>query len=366
MLSQPLTPIFAGDTIHPMESTRSARGELVPRPPPALLSIVLPAYNEEDVVASLRQRLTAFLQAQPIPIEIIIVDDGSRDGTLRLLLDWAAADRRIKVLGLARNFGHQAALTAGLDAARGEAVVAMDFDLQDPPEVIPEMLAQYQLGYDVIYGRRISREGETGFKRITAWAFYRLMRLLVHPDLPADTGDFRFVSRRCLDAVKQMRETHRFLRGMFAWVGFAQTAVPYQRSARAAGRTKFSLGKMLRFAFTAAISFSPLPLRLGLILGFLVAAFGAGYGLFAFFGRLFGWYEPARGWASLVVLVSLIGGAILISNGILGEYVGRIFEQSKDRPLYIISRSANLDAQPVAPAIPGNAQQDGTAAVISQ
>ena len=332
-----------------MDSTKSAAGDLVCRPPPALLSIVLPAYNEQEMVVPLRQRMTAFMASLSCAVEIIVVNDGSRDGTLPLLLEWAAADRRIKVLSLARNFGHQAALTAGLDAARGDAIVAMDFDLQDPPEVITQMLVQYELGCDVVNAQRISRQGENTFKRLTAWAFYRLMRTFVHPDLPADTGDFRLVSRRCLDALKQMRETHRFLRGMFAWVGFSQIAIPYERNARAAGRTKYSVMDMFRFAWTAALSFSPLPLRLGMFLGILVAGFGAVYGMYAFFGRLLGWYEPERGWASLVVLISIVGGAILISNGILGEYVGRIFEESKSRPLYIIARTANFDAEPQQP-----------------
>ena len=318
--------------------------DLMPRPSPRLLSIVLPAFNEQNSVPLARRRFTDFIATLSCPVELIIVNDGSRDDTLRLLLEWAQQDRRVKILSLARNFGHQAALTAGLDAASGEAVVAMDFDLQDPPEVIGDMLAKYEQGYDVVYGQRVRRDGETIFKRLTAWAFYRLMRTFVHRDLPADVGDFRLVSRRCLDAVRQMREMHRFLRGMFAWVGFAQTAVPYQRHARAAGETKFSARKMLRFAWTAAVSFSPLPLRMGLILGVIVAGFGFLLAVYAAVGRIFGWYEPERGWASLVVLISIVGGAILISNGILGEYVGRIFEETKDRPLYIVSRSVNFGA----------------------
>jgi polyisoprenyl-phosphate glycosyltransferase len=328
-----------------MDSTKV--DDLTPRPLPRLLSIVLPAYNEHESVPLVRRRMTDFLPTLPCPVELVIVNDGSRDDTLRLLLEWAEQDRRVKVLGLARNFGHQAALTAGLDAATGDAIVAMDFDLQDPPEVISDMLAKYQEGFDVVFAQRLSREGETFFKRFTAWGFYRMMRTFVHRDLPADAGDFRLVSRRCLDAVRQMREMHRFLRGMFAWVGFSQTAVSYQRHARAAGETKFSMRKMLKFAWTAAVSFSPLPLRLGLILGVIVAGFGLLLGVYAAVGRVFGWYEPAPGWASLVVLVSFVGGAILISNGILGEYVGRIFEEAKGRPLYIVSRSVNFD-----PAVP--------------
>jgi len=311
---------------------------------PALLSIVIPAFNEEPIIPALQERLTRFLATLPCKVEVIVVNDGSSDRTLELLTDWAAADGRIRVLGLARNFGHQAAVTAGLDRAAGDAVVILDADLQDPPEAIHDMLARYRQGYDVVYGQRISRDGESVAKRLTAWLFYRLMRLLIYRDLPADAGDFRLISRPCLDAVRSMRETHRFIRGMVAWTGFAQTAVPYQRGPRAAGRSKYPFGKMLKFAWTAAVSFSPLPLRLGLVLGFVVAAIGVAFGAFVIAGRIFGWYRPAPGWASLVVLITLLGGAVLISNGILGEYVGRIFEESKARPLYIVAQSANFPA----------------------
>ncbi|HWE04192.1 MAG TPA: glycosyltransferase family 2 protein [Tepidisphaeraceae bacterium] len=320
----------------------ASRHLLKPRDNPALLSLVIPAYNEELIIPALRARLDAFLATLPCPVEVIIVNDGSADATLDLLMDWAAADRRIRVLGLARNFGHQAAVTAGLDAAAGDAIAIIDCDLQDPPEVILEMLARYRDGYEVVYGQRASRKGEGAFKRFTAWLFYRLMKTLIYRDLPEDTGDFRLVSRRCLDALGSMRETHRFLRGMVAWVGFAQTAVRYERSPRAAGETKYPFRAMLKFAWTAAVSFSPLPLRIGLLIGIAVASLGLLFGAYVAMGRLFGWYTPAAGWASQAVLTSLLGGAVLISNGILGEYVGRIFEEAKGRPLYIVSQSANL------------------------
>lgn len=311
---------------------------------PTLLSIIIPAYNEEAILPVLRSRLSEFLPTLPCPVEVIFINDGSSDRTLDLLMEWAGADVRIKVLGLARNFGHQAAVTAGLDAAAGDAIVIIDADLQDPPEIIIHMIEKYREGYHVVYGQRARRHGETLAKRFTAWMFYRLMRTFIYSDLPPDAGDFRLISRQCLDALRSMRETHRFIRGMVAWVGFAQTAVTYQRSPRAAGQSKYPLRKMIRFAWTATVSFSPLPLRLGLILGFAVALLGFGFGIFVALGRLFGWYRPAPGWASLVVLISLIGGAVLISNGILGEYVGRIFEEAKRRPLYIVSSTANLAA----------------------
>ncbi|MDP9174052.1 MAG: glycosyltransferase family 2 protein [Planctomycetota bacterium] len=319
----------------------SSRHLLSPRVDPTLLSIVVPAYNEEAILPSLRRAVDEFLSTLPCPVEVLFINDGSSDQTLDLLMDWAAADPRIKVVGLARNFGHQAAVTAGLDLAGGDAIVIIDADLQDPLEVIPEMLEKYREGYDVVYGQRVSREGETAIKRFTAWLFYRLMRVFIYKDLPSDAGDFRLVSRRCLDALKSMRETHRFIRGMVAWVGFAQTSVKYQRRRRLAGDSKYPFWKMVRFAWTAAISFSPAPLRLSLIMGVLVALAGLGEGIYAVLRALI-IHDTVPGWASAITVVCVIGGAILISIGILGEYVGRIFEASKGRPLYIVSNTANF------------------------
>jgi glycosyltransferase involved in cell wall biosynthesis len=318
---------------------------LKPRPDPALLSMVVPAFNEEAMIPLLRQRWTEFVQRLPCPTEIILINDGSTDNTIGLLLEWAAADPRVKVLGLARNFGQQAAITAGLDAAGGDAVVIIDADLQDPLDVIVQMLDHYRQGYDVVYGQRLARQGESVAKRLTAWAFYRLMRLFLHPDLPADTGDFRLLSRPFLDALRTMRETHRFLRGMVAWAGFAQTPVPYHRAPRAAGDTKYPMLKMLRFAGSAAVSFSPAPLRLSLACGLVVALLGLGEGAYAV-ARALIIRDTTPGWTSLIAITCLIGGAILVSIGILGEYVGRIFEESKGRPLYLISTTANIEAKP--------------------
>lgn len=310
---------------------------LTPRPMPRALSIVIAAYNEEAVLPALRRRLSAFMESLPgTRVEIVIVDDGSTDATLDALLEWADADDRVCVVGLARNFGHQAAVTAGLDAARGEAVVLMDADLQDPPEVIAAMLVEYAKGYDVVCGRRVSRAGEGWFKRATAWGFYRLMRAFVHADLPVDCGDFRLISRRCLDALMSMRETHRFLRGMVAWVGFPQTTVPYERSARAAGQTKYPLRKMLQFAWTAAVSFSPAPLRLTMAAGMVLGALGFADGVYAVGRHLLG-YRNVPGWTSVIAVNCLVGGGILVGIGVLGEYVGRIFEEVKGRPLYVVS-----------------------------
>ena len=324
---------------------------LVARSHPALLSIVIPIYNEQEALPYLRERLTACMAAFRCGCEVLLVNDGSHDGSLDVLVDWAEADRGIRVLNLARNFGHQAACTAGMDEAQGDAVVIIDADLQDPPEVIADMLAEYCRGYDVVYGQRASRAGETAFKRFTAWAFYRTMRRLIHPDLPADVGDFRLISRSCLDAVKSMRETHRFLRGMISWVGFPQTAVTYARSARVAGETKYPFSKMMRLAWTAAVSFSPKPLRVSFLLGLIVAAIGMLQAANAVIRSLLGLYV-VPGWSSLIIVNCLVGGAILISIGVLGEYVGRIFEASKERPLYLIAtriehRHAVVDPVPV-------------------
>ncbi len=317
-------------------ATAAAYHPLAARPDPRLLSVVVPVYNEAAVLPLLRRELDRFLATLAVSAEVVLVNDGSGDASLRLLLDWAADDGRVRVVGLARNFGHQVAVTAGLDVARGDAVVVMDADLQDPPEVIHAMLREYRRGYDVVYGQRADRAGETRFKRASAWAFYRLMQRFVHEALPVDAGDFRLISRPCLDAVRSMRETHRFLRGMVAWVGFPQTAVRFERPARAAGDTKYPLRRMAHFAWTAALSFSPAPLRVSFAFAVLVSAIGMGEGVYAVVRKLVGLpVEP--GWTSLLIVVCLIGAGTLLSIGVLGEYVARIFEEVKGRPLYVVS-----------------------------
>jgi len=340
----------------------ATRHLLQPRDYPGLLSIVIPIYNEEHSLPFLQERLTSFLNELPCAAEIILVNDGSTDGSIDLLVNWAETDCRVKVFNLARNFGHQMAATAGLDQAIGQAVVLMDADLQDPPEVILEMLEEYRRGYEVIYGRRTSRAGETRFKRLSAWLFYRTMRLMVHTDLPADVGDFRLVSRQCLDAVSSMRETHRFLRGMIAWVGFPQTAVSYARNRRVAGKTAYSLRKMLWLAWTAAVSFSPTPLRLSFMLGFLIAGIGMLEAANAVIRSILGLYV-VPGWSSLIVVTCLVGGAILLSIGVLGEYIGRIFESVKERPLYVIA--SKIDGQIDQPTLSARPQSDPVPAQLA-
>ncbi|MBY0504612.1 MAG: glycosyltransferase family 2 protein [Bryobacteraceae bacterium] len=320
------------------------------RGPLSLLSIVIPVYNEEAMLPLLRRAMTQFMDGVPFGVQLLLVNDGSSDASIMGLAAWAQADSRVKVIALARNFGHQIAVTAGLDYATGDAVVVLDADLQDPPEVILEMVERYRQGYDVVFGVREARAGESLFKRASAWAFYRLMRLLVHEDLPADAGDFRLLSRRCLDALRAMRETHRFLRGMGAWVGFPQIEVRYQRAARAAGETKYPLHKMLKLAWTAALSFSPAPLRISFLLGLALFVIGISQAANAFFRAIFG-LPMVPGWASLMVVICLVGGGILVSIGVLGEYVARIFEEVKGRPLYLVSDTINLPRSADTPSV---------------
>ncbi|MFT3782901.1 MAG: glycosyltransferase family 2 protein [Nibricoccus sp.] len=306
-----------------------------PRPAPKLVSFIFPVFNEEEGLPFLRSSLNDWLAHFPHSVEIILIDDGSGDSSYRLIQEWAAADARVRGISFSRNFGHQMAVSAGLSLAQGDAVVIMDADLQDPLEVVPEMISRYCEGYDVVYGQRAEREGETKFKLATAWLFYRLMRRFVHKDLPEDTGDFRLISRRCLDAILQMNEQHRFLRGMFAWVGFWQTAVRYKRNARKFGETKYPLRKMVVLAWNAALSFSTLPIKLISVGGFCTAVLACLYGGYAIVQK-YVFNNTVPGWTGLVVILGIIGGMILISLGVIGEYVGRIFEEIKRRPLYIV------------------------------
>jgi glycosyltransferase involved in cell wall biosynthesis len=317
---------------------------LMPRDPPRLLSIVIPVYNEQDAIPFLIAKIKALLDHTPSQAEVVLVNDGSSDSSISLLVEVAAQDRRFKVLSLARNFGHQAAATAGLDAASGDVVVLMDADLQDPPELVLAMIEEYQKGYDVVYAQRTGREGEGFVKRMTAWLFYRLMKSMVYKELPPDVGDFRLVSRRCLDALNAMRETHRFLRGMVSWVGFPQTAVTFVRPARVAGQTKYPFRRMLLFAWTAALSFSPLPVRISFVLGAALFSLGGAYAAYALYRVVFGLYI-VPGWASLIMMNCLTAGAIMMGLGVIGEYVARIFEEVKNRPLYIVSYRTNFEDQ---------------------
>jgi glycosyltransferase involved in cell wall biosynthesis len=305
-------------------------------------SLVIPAHNEEGVIKELAARLVVVMDALDGDAEVILVDDGSRDRTYELMLEAAGTDPRFRLIRLSRNFGHQIALTAGVDLAAGDAVIVLDADLQDPPEVILELAARWREGYDVVYAVRDVREGETRFKRSTASAFYRAFNRISEVQVPVDVGDFRLVDRRALDVFSAMRESNRFVRGMFAWIGLRQTGVVYARQERFAGETKYPLRKMLRFAATGVISFSSAPLRAALNLGFIVSGLSFLIGIWSAVVKLTGLYT-VPGWTSIVVVMAFLGGIQLIVLGVIGEYIGDIHDEVKRRPLYVVSELENFD-----------------------
>jgi polyisoprenyl-phosphate glycosyltransferase len=308
------------------------------------LSFVLPIFNEEDVLPELDRRLRALLADLPgvgESWEVIFVDDGSRDRSREILRGLAGGEPRYKLVALSRNFGHQAAITAGMDHAEGEAVVVMDADLQDPPEVVRAMVDRWREGYDVVYGVRTRREGETFFKRFTAAVFYRILRALLGVSFPVDAGDFRLMSRPVVLTLRALREQHRFIRGLVAWVGFRQVEVKYERPARFAGETKFSLRKMLRFAIDGITSFSPVPLRAATWLGLVAGLVGLATAAWALYVKL-QVKGVVPGWTTIMILVALSSSVQLLMIGVLGEYVGRIYEEVKRRPLYVVAEELNL------------------------
>ena len=308
------------------------------------LSLVIPVFNEEAVIPELRRRLCEFLEGVDAEWEVVFVDDGSKDQSRTLLENLCRADERFGLVALSRNFGHQVAITAGVDYARGDAVVIMDADLQDPPEVVKEMLDKYREGFDVVYGVRLAREGEGWFKRSTAALFYRLLRGILGVPIPVDTGDFRLISRRVVVALRSLQEANRFVRGMVAWVGFRQTAVHYERPARFAGETHYPLRKMLKFALDGITSFSTLPLRLATWLGALSGVFGILVAGWAIYAKLMN-QAAVPGWATIMMAVSLASSAQLMMLGVLGEYIGRIYDEVKRRPLYLVQAEINAERQ---------------------
>lgn len=304
-------------------------------------SIVVPVYDEQDALPELYERLTWLLERLDGDAEVILVDDGSRDDSYALMLDLNKRDPRFKLLQLSRNFGHQVAITAGLDFAAGRAVIVMDADLQDPPETVLAMTERWREGFEVVYGVRGERHGETRFKRITAAVFYRLLQRLADVEIPADAGDFRLLDRKALDAYLAMREHDRYVRGMVSWVGFNQIGVPYSRDERRAGKTKYPFRKMIKFAADGIVSFSNAPLRLALGLGFIVSASSFIYGFVAILLNVTGAFT-VPGWTSTIIVTSFLGGVQLIVLGVIGEYVGRTYVETKGRPLYIVNREAGL------------------------
>jgi dolichol-phosphate mannosyltransferase len=303
------------------------------------LSVVAPCFNEEGVLPEFLQRIGMVLEGLGGTAEIVLVDDGSRDATWQVMTDWAAKDRRIVAVRLMRNHGHQLALTAGLSVCRGERILIIDADLQDPPELLPEMMklmdgVDGKGGADVVYGKRRQREGESLFKRATAAAFYRLIGRMTDVEIPLDAGDFRLLTRRVLDILLAMPERHRFVRGMVAWIGGRQVPIVYDRKARAAGESKYPLAKMVRFAADAVTAFSVVPLMASMTIGWIMAVIG-----FAFFVySIVGWLLDATlpGWTSLMAAVGLLGGMQFLMLGIIGAYLGRLYDQSKGRPLFLI------------------------------
>jgi len=306
------------------------------------ISVIIPVFNEEANIPELLQRLKAVFSENFKTTEIIFVDDGSTDGTANLLHSYAESQKWLRVIELSRNFGNQAAVSAGLDHCHGDCAVIIDGDLQDPPELIPKMISKWQEGFDVVYAQRMKREGESFFKRISAALFYRILQKMAHVDIPRDTGDFRLIDRRVINALQQMPERNRFLRGMVSWAGFRQTGVSYSRDKRFAGETKYPFFKMLKFALTGITSFSFLPLQLASYFGFLVSIFSFIAAIYVLYLKYFT-DRTIQGWTSMMIALLFLGGIQLITLGIIGEYIGRMSEEVKQRPAYLIRTKTNID-----------------------
>lgn len=302
-----------------------------------VISVVIPMYDEAEIIGEMHRRLAAVMATVDTPWEAIYVNDGSRDATLRIIATLRASDPHIAIVNLSRNFGKEIATTAGLDHACGDAVIVIDADLQDPPELIPCLITAWRNGYDMVYARRRCRDGETWLKKLTAAAFYRMMRRLGDVELPRDVGDFRLMSRRVVDAVQQLREQHRFMKGLFAWVGFPSTAIEYDRDPRAGGTTKWSFWKLWNLAIEGITCFTVMPLKLATWLGLGVAAFAVVFGAQLIVRTLlFG--NAVAGYPSLMAVILFLGGTQLVTLGIIGEYLGRVFHETKRRPLYLVER----------------------------
>lgn len=301
------------------------------------LTVVVPAYNEATVLQSFQQRLLAVLDSLDLACEVLYIDDGSTDATWAMMDAFTRDDDRIGALRLSRNFGKEAALSAGLDEVsdQADAVVVIDADLQDPPELIPELVAQWRQGHDVVYAMRSSRAGETRFKRFTAAGFYRMMSRVSDTPIPRDTGDFRLLSRRALLALRQLPERQRFMKGLFAWIGFSQTGIRYQRDARHSGHSKWNYWRLWNLAVEGVTSFSTLPLRIATWAGLLTSLAAFGFGTWVLLKALI-WGDPVRGYPSLMIVILFLGGVQLLALGVIGEYLGRIYAESKQRPLYLI------------------------------
>jgi polyisoprenyl-phosphate glycosyltransferase len=303
------------------------------------ISVIVPAYNEQEVLQEFHNRLSAVLNSLDLDAEVIYINDGSKDKTIDVLYELKASDPRIGIINLSRNFGKEIAMSAGLDKAAGDAVVVIDADLQDPPELIPELVSKWRNGYDVVYARRTIREGETALKKLTSYSFYRIMRRFSQVDIPEDTGDFRILSRRALDALKELREQHRFMKGLFSWIGYNQTHILYKRDPRYAGQTKWNYWKLWNFALEGITSFTIAPLKVASYTGLLVALISFFAAIFVVFKTLI-YGDPVHGYPSLMVVILFFGGVQLISLGVIGEYLGRTYDEVKRRPLYLVKEYA--------------------------
>lgn len=306
-------------------------------------SVIIPVFNEQEVIDESYRRLKATMDRCGEPYELIFVNDGSRDKTPEKLSEICRNDKTAKYLSFSRNFGHQTAITAGMDHCRGDAVLVIDADLQDPPEVMLEMMEKWKQGFQVVYGKRLKRKGETAFKKITARLFYRFLRAMTDVDIPVDTGDFRLIDRRVCQALQSLPEHNRYVRGLVSWVGFKQTAVEYVREERFAGETKYPLKKMIRFATDALTAFSYQPLRLSIWLGTGVSALSVLLFLVVLIRRLAGLGAQSWGWVTLGAGCLFINGVVLIMLGIVGEYIGRIYDEARARPLYIIAEKTGFE-----------------------
>ncbi|WP_242111393.1 glycosyltransferase family 2 protein [Luteimonas aquatica] len=303
-----------------------------------LLTVVVAAFNEADALPALHPRIAAAFDAlDGVDGRVLYVDDGSRDGTWAVLQGIANGDARVSLLRLSRNFGKEAALTAGLDRVAEGAALILDADGQDPPELIPQFVAKWREGFDDVHGTRTGREGEGWLRRFTAYGFYRVMGRLSKTPIPTDTGDFRLLSPRALAALRQLRERHRFMKGLFGWIGFEQASIPYQREARVAGRSKFNLWRLWNFALEGVTSFSTAPLRLATYLGVATALVAFAYGLWIVVKALL-WGDRVAGWPTMMAVILFLGGVQLVALGMIGEYLGRLYEESKQRPLYLVDR----------------------------
>ncbi|ALQ70913.1 glycosyltransferase family 2 protein [Bacillus cereus] len=309
-----------------------------------LISVVVPMYFEEEVAQECYNRLKSVMLQNDINYEFVFVNDGSTDRTMEILSEIAANDYRTKIVNFARNFGHQVAVTAGIAAAKGDAIVIIDADLQDPPEVIPELIAKWEEGYEVVYAKRKQRKGETWFKLLTAKYFYKFLNYMSDIDIPKDTGDFRIIDRKVADVFNQMTERNRFIRGMMSWVGFRQTYVEYQRDERFAGETKYPLKKMIKFASDGIIAFSTKPLRIVMSLGLLSVLISIIVLLYTITVKILG-HDTQTGWASIMVAITFFSGIQLFGLGIVGQYIARIYDESKNRPIYIVKETINIEQE---------------------